>query len=194
VSEILPSSDLPPARIFLRPAKREDEAAIRALVKAEHLNPFNIHWQNFLVAEDAARRMVGIGQVKTHRDGSRELASIATSAEWRKRGVASAIIRALLAHESSAPASPRARPREAGETGAGDLSSAQASPRGAGAGEYRGPLYLMCRDTLTPFYERFGFREIGLGEMTPHFRRVFRVMQVLIAIFQRGDRVAVMRR
>jgi ribosomal protein S18 acetylase RimI-like enzyme len=166
-------SDLPPAGISIRPAEREDETAIRAMVRAERLNPMNIHWRNFLVAEDAARRIVGIGQVKTHRDGSRELASIATAAEWRKRGVASAVIRALLARESSAPA--------------GDESSAP-------AGENRGPLYLMCRDALTGFYEPLGFREIGLGEMPPYFRRTIRFLEIFFRIVRAGRKPVVMKR
>ncbi len=43
--------------------------------------------------------MVGIGQIKPHRDGSRELASIAVIPERRGQGIASAIIRALLEKE-----------------------------------------------------------------------------------------------
>jgi N-acetylglutamate synthase-like GNAT family acetyltransferase len=165
VSGIRPSPDLPPAGISLRPARREDEAAIRALVKAEHLNPFNIHWENFLVAEDPARRIVGIGQVKTHRDGSRELASIATAAEWRRRGVASAIIRALLARESSGH-----------------------------VGKHSAPLYLMCRDALESFYARFGFRAIARTEMPPYFRRAQRFVSLMQRIFASKIRVIVMKR
>ena len=45
------------------------------------------------VAENGA--VIGCGQVKPHRDGSQELASIAVVGSWRKQGVARAIIDAL---------------------------------------------------------------------------------------------------
>jgi hypothetical protein len=70
----------------IRPAVRADDAAIRALVRREHLNPLGRNWRNFLVAEDEAGRLIAIGAVKTHGDGSRELASIATVPEARGRG------------------------------------------------------------------------------------------------------------
>jgi N-acetylglutamate synthase-like GNAT family acetyltransferase len=40
-----------------------------------------------------------VGQVKSHDDGSRELASIAVIPECQRQGIASEIIRALLANE-----------------------------------------------------------------------------------------------
>lgn len=88
-----------PAGISIRPAASEDGQAIRAIIRGEHLNPLGLHWRNFLIAEDAQRRIVGIGAVKPHGNGSRELASIAVLPEWRGRGVASAVIRALIARE-----------------------------------------------------------------------------------------------
>jgi N-acetylglutamate synthase-like GNAT family acetyltransferase len=45
------------------------------------------------------------------------------------------------------------------------------------AGE-RGTLYLMCRDQLEGYYERFGFRRLTPVEMPPYFRRVARVAGV----------------
>ena len=44
---------------------------------------------------DEHGQLVGCGQVKVHRDSSRELASIAVNKSWRGQGVASAIIRQL---------------------------------------------------------------------------------------------------
>ena len=41
------------------------------------------------------------------------------------------------------------------------------------------PVYLMCRPALGVFYEKFGFRVIGLDGMPPYFRRIHRVLQVL---------------
>jgi N-acetylglutamate synthase-like GNAT family acetyltransferase len=87
----------------IRPANAEDELAIKALVRSSNINPIGIHWQRFLVAEDSAsgaRRIVGIGQVKVHGDGSRELASIATVPDRQGEGIATAIIETLLEAES----------------------------------------------------------------------------------------------
>lgn len=51
------------------------------------------------MAEDAGRRLAGIGAVKAHGDGSRELSSIATAPDRRGRGVAGAVIRTILERE-----------------------------------------------------------------------------------------------
>jgi amino-acid N-acetyltransferase len=88
-----------PDGISIRPAVAADDPAIRAIIRTEGLNPLGLHWRNFLIAEDAQRRIVGIGAVKPHGDGSRELASIAVLPEWRGRGVANAVIDALIARE-----------------------------------------------------------------------------------------------
>lgn len=53
-------------------------------------------WERFLVAVDEEEKLVGCGQVKPHGDGRCELASIAVVPEWRKNGVASAIIKQLI--------------------------------------------------------------------------------------------------
>jgi N-acetylglutamate synthase-like GNAT family acetyltransferase len=93
---------LPPG-ITLRPAARADDRAIRARIRAERLNPLGLDWRNFLVAEDPARRIVAIGAVKAHGDGSRELASIAVAPDRRGEGIADAVIRALLEREGKTP-------------------------------------------------------------------------------------------
>jgi N-acetylglutamate synthase-like GNAT family acetyltransferase len=147
---------------FLRLAVRADDAAIRELVRREHLNPLGRNWRNFLLAEDSAGRLVAIGAVKPHGDGSRELASIATVPEARGRGAAGAVIRGILAREDT-----------------------------AAAGR---PLYLTCRYSMKGFYERFGFREIGTGEMTPYFRRVYRLFAFVVKLIGSKDRSAVMMR
>ena len=80
----------------LRAAAQSDFESIKALIHAVQINPMGLKWQNFLVAIDPQARLIGCGQVKSHGDGSLELASIAIVPEWRKRGIASAIIRQLL--------------------------------------------------------------------------------------------------
>src|SRR6266851_2737668 len=60
----------------IRPATEGDQPTIRRLIKEANINRMNLHWPNFVVAEDDGV-IVGVGQVKAHGDGSRELASIA---------------------------------------------------------------------------------------------------------------------
>ncbi len=74
-------------------AVEEDDRVIHSLIRAAHINPLGIEWWRFLVARDAAGGVVGCAQVKPHRDGARELASIVTVEAWRGRGVATALIR-----------------------------------------------------------------------------------------------------
>ena len=87
----------------LRWANAEDASVIKRLIRAENLNLLGIEWQRFIVAEDVtgeAPRIVGMGQVKVHGDGSRELASIATVPDRRGEGIATAIIDALLSTQA----------------------------------------------------------------------------------------------
>ena len=86
------------AAVSIRPATEADQAEITRIVRSSNINPFSLHWPRFLVAEEDGR-IVGVGQVKRHGDGSRELASIATIPEQRGKGVASAVVNALLARE-----------------------------------------------------------------------------------------------
>ena len=80
----------------LRRATAGDAPAIRQIISAVNNNPLGLDWQRFVIATDGQGRLVGCGQVKPHRDGSLELASIAVQPEWRGRGIARAIIEQLL--------------------------------------------------------------------------------------------------
>jgi N-acetylglutamate synthase-like GNAT family acetyltransferase len=80
----------------LRPATQADFPAIRRLIHDVGINPMSLDWRHFIIAVDESDRLVGCGQVKRHGDGSLELASIAVQPEWRKQGVARAIILHLL--------------------------------------------------------------------------------------------------
>ena len=82
----------------IRHATAGDQRTIRRLIRAAHLNPMSLEWPNFLVAEEGGV-IVGIGQVKTHRDGSREVASIAVVPERQRQGIGSSLIDALLARQ-----------------------------------------------------------------------------------------------
>lgn len=55
----------------------------------------SLDWRRFRVAKTAEDQFIGCGQLKPHGDGSLELASIAVIPEWRKRGVARALIHTL---------------------------------------------------------------------------------------------------
>lgn len=83
----------------IRPAREQDQEAIRALVCGERLNPNGIHWPNFLVAEDH-RGVVGAVQMRKHRDGSRELGSLVVAKEARGEGIAARLIDALIGPEA----------------------------------------------------------------------------------------------
>lgn len=62
------------------------------LIRDAGINPFGLNWSRFVVTVDKNQQIIGCGQVKSHRDGSHELASIAVSNDWRNQGVAQAII------------------------------------------------------------------------------------------------------
>jgi predicted N-acetyltransferase YhbS len=144
--------------ITIRPALAADQWAITRIVWAARINPRDLHWQRFLVA-DAAGQVVGIGQVRRHRDGSRELASVAVIRERQGQGIGAALVRAILARE-------------------------------------RGPLYLMCASRMEPYYRRFGFRRLAIGEMPPYFRSIARVagvITIVAALARQRVRLVVMR-
>ena len=86
--------------ITYRPAQASDETAIKALIRAVNINPIGLKWPRFLVAIDENGTVIGCGQIKPHRGGSRELASLAVQKAWRRQGIAGAIIQQLLANES----------------------------------------------------------------------------------------------
>jgi N-acetylglutamate synthase-like GNAT family acetyltransferase len=81
----------------IRPAVSQDHAAILALIRTVKINPLGIDWERFLIAVDQENRLIGCGQVKLHRDGSSELASIAVTPSWRGQGIARALIERLVA-------------------------------------------------------------------------------------------------
>jgi N-acetylglutamate synthase-like GNAT family acetyltransferase len=85
-----------PKPVRLRPATSGDQGAIRSLIYRARINPRGLDWRRFVLAVDDGGRLVGCGQLKPHKDGSRELASIAVEPAWRGQGVASMIVRQLM--------------------------------------------------------------------------------------------------
>ena len=80
----------------LRPASDEDAAAIRSLVRAGQINPIGLNWERFMVAENEDGEVIGCCQVKPHRDGSNELASLVVHPDWRGQGIARELIEHFL--------------------------------------------------------------------------------------------------
>jgi N-acetylglutamate synthase-like GNAT family acetyltransferase len=58
----------------IRPARAEDRATITAMVRGARLNPMDLQWSRFLVAEDETG-IVGVGQIRPY-PGASELASL----------------------------------------------------------------------------------------------------------------------
>lgn len=82
--------------IHLRIAQEEDARVIRDLIHEAQINPFGLDWRHFIVAVDPKAGIIGTGQIKTHYDGTRELASIAVRPAYQNRGIAKQIIQQLL--------------------------------------------------------------------------------------------------
>jgi N-acetylglutamate synthase-like GNAT family acetyltransferase len=82
--------------LTIRPATVADQGTIRRMIREASLNPMNLRWPHFLIAEEDGRT-VGIGQVKQHSDGSHELASLAVIPSRQGAGIGSALVRELLA-------------------------------------------------------------------------------------------------
>lgn len=84
----------------LRPAAAADQPVIKELVREANINPMDLGWRHFTVAESEAGEVVAIGQIKTHRDGTPELASVVVRTDRRGQGLARAVIEHLLASHS----------------------------------------------------------------------------------------------
>jgi N-acetylglutamate synthase-like GNAT family acetyltransferase len=81
----------------LRPAVETDQPKIRAIIHRVGINPMDLHWQHFIVAELGDGTFIGCGQLKPHKDGSLELASLAVDESYRSQGVARALMESLMA-------------------------------------------------------------------------------------------------
>jgi N-acetylglutamate synthase-like GNAT family acetyltransferase len=85
--------------LMIRPARQEDQETILSYVRQAKINPRNLHWQNFLVAEED-HQIVGIRQVKVHAQGTREVASGFVLPEYRRQGISARLMKELLARET----------------------------------------------------------------------------------------------
>ena len=141
--------------ITIRPAVESDQTTIVSFIQQAKLNPRNLHWEHFLIAEESGN-IIGIRQVKIHKQGTREVASGFVRPEYRRQGISAQLLNTILAQE-------------------------------------KGPLYLMCRDKRTYYYEPFGFRQIAVNELPADFRteyRIGRIVTSLLSLFSK-DKVRI---
>src|ERR1041384_1035443 len=85
--------------IKIRPANKEDQQTIVSLIRQAKLNPRNLHWENFLVAEENGN-IIGIRQVRVHSRGAREVGSGFVLPEYRHQGVSARLMNEILTQET----------------------------------------------------------------------------------------------
>ena len=86
----------------IRAAVEADAPAIRALIRQAQLNPRDLDWRRFLVADEDGE-VVACAQVRVHHGGTPELASVAVAQTQRGRGIGRAIAEAAIAREPVRP-------------------------------------------------------------------------------------------
>lgn len=84
--------------VIIRPAVEADQQTIVSFIQQARINPRNLHWQNFLVAEKNGQ-IVGIRQVKVHAQGTREVASGFVLPEYRRQGISALLMHEIIARE-----------------------------------------------------------------------------------------------
>jgi N-acetylglutamate synthase-like GNAT family acetyltransferase len=84
------------SKITLRAARKADQPGIRSLVWGSRLNPTNLNWRRFIVGVDSSGVLIACAQIKTHRDGSHELASLVVSPDHRGQGIGRFVLEHLI--------------------------------------------------------------------------------------------------
>lgn len=79
----------------LRPATAADQPTIKQMVRGARLNPLGLNWERFVLAVTADDQIIGCVQLKPHRGGVFELASLVVVKSWRRKGVARQLIEHL---------------------------------------------------------------------------------------------------
>jgi N-acetylglutamate synthase-like GNAT family acetyltransferase len=85
--------------IWIRPATAADRDRISGLIREARLNPRDLDWRRFMVA-DAGGTLVGCAQVRVHANGTRELASVAVTADRQGSGMGGRLVESILSQES----------------------------------------------------------------------------------------------
>ena len=81
----------------LRAAVETNQGHIRSLIHRAGINPLGLRWRRFIVAELADGTFAGCGQLKPHKDGSLELASLAVEEKVQGLGIARGLMKRLMA-------------------------------------------------------------------------------------------------
>ena len=89
-------------RPVIRRATDADAKAINDLIRAAQLNPRDLDWRRFLVADDGGS-VVACAQIRVHGGGSRELASVAVTPARQGEGIGRAISEAAIVNEPVRP-------------------------------------------------------------------------------------------
>jgi N-acetylglutamate synthase-like GNAT family acetyltransferase len=85
-------------KITIRPARAEDQETILSYIRQAKLNPRNLQWEHFLIAEEDGKPL-GIRQVKIHKKGTREVASGFVLPAYRRQGVSAHLMKEILSRE-----------------------------------------------------------------------------------------------
>ena len=86
----------------IRAATEADAKAIHDLVHEAQLNPRDLDWRRFLVADEHGT-VVACAQVRVHGSGTRELASVVVLPDRRARGIGRTLVEAAIAGEPIRP-------------------------------------------------------------------------------------------
>jgi N-acetylglutamate synthase-like GNAT family acetyltransferase len=87
------------AGYFIRKATRKDATFIRWLIWRVGINPMGLDWRRFVVVVHEHGVRIGCAQIKNHKDGSLELASVAVVPLCRHQGVAETMIHEILENQ-----------------------------------------------------------------------------------------------
>ena len=85
--------------ITIRPAVEADQLTIVSLIHQARISPRNLHWEHFLIAEED-NQIVGVRQVKVHKQGTREVSSGYVLPEYQHRGISAHLMNEIFARES----------------------------------------------------------------------------------------------
>lgn len=83
----------------IRPARIEDQALIRQVIRREAgLDPTDLRWENFLLAETETGDLAGLGQIRRS-PRCKELGSLYVREQHQGKGLGARLIAALIEQE-----------------------------------------------------------------------------------------------
>jgi len=88
-------------QVLLRAAQPRDMRRIRAIIRRARINRLGLRWRRFTVAVSGTQ-IIGCVQLKPHRDGTVELASLAVERDWRGRGIGEQLVADCVARHAAA--------------------------------------------------------------------------------------------